>query len=1384
MYRARHIAIWALAAMFQAPAPSDAAVKRNVTWRSEGRGIPWVILHDGVDVPLGGTATEAQGGSAVLADPLSLAGGDFDGDGIADLVCGYASATGGVLTLHHGNPDAIYPDSAPALQRKATGTFTDAPFADAPRMFQLPDEASFLGTGDFDNDGHPDVVTAAAGGSAVYLLRGNGVGGLAPPERLGIPGAITALTTGEVNRADGLVDIVVAIVEPQGPAVLVFEGPHGALRSEPERIALPAPATDLALARLDGSGPADLAVAADSDLVIVHGRDRRLIGNETDRGEVLPPIIESRHLPFAIVSLTVGEFLGDSRKDIALLGDDGLLHLLTPGDERVPVAAFQVTAAAAMRHWSDLDHWWTGALPMLSDPPMPRLSRASAVAPPPRLVTGWVSSLPQDNVVLVDPAHRQVRIVHQLHWRTVVPEALQGGVLATPTQAWLESHAVEPVAFDLDDEPVAVLPMRLNADALSDLVVLTRGPNPLAVGTTASGHTFHVNSSEDWRDKNPGDGKCESTSRSSCTLRAAIEEANAAVGMDGIFFDVSLIQIGSGAGPGYGLPYIEEGLLIDGGPARVELRAGPNVLGAVLEFHSGGNEIRHLVINGLPSLIRIQSGTFAARHSVVEACYLGTDLTGTVARGGAGIELNDSLENTIGGLLPDGGLNGQAMNVISGNNNFISGALAILGDKSSDNEILGNLFGTDASGMTALPNAGDAIHVGGASFNTIRGNLISGNTSLGVSALLADSTLVQGNRIGTTLDDLPLPNAGGVSISDGNNNTIGGPAVGALNVISGNGRNAVAFIGGTGNQVVGNLIGTDSTGAQAVPNGTACANPCPAVGVGGTDMLITANVISGNRSDAVWIEAERTILQTNRIGTASNGRDPLGNGGVGLRLGQFGNGARIGGDAQAGNTIAFNVGAGIYIGNWPVTGNLMRGNSMFSNGALGIDLSPEGVTPNDPLDADSGANELQNSPVLSVDSGGTIRGTLESKPDRAFTIEFFRNRECDASGYGEGETPLGTMTVHTDLNGEADFVAPFVAAAGDFITATATDPEDNTSEFSVCAVAQRPTPTPVPPIGIITGRAYYDANGNGRRDGGEHNLSGWTVFLDANSNGVLDNPAGDGMCSTSAPERCTETDLSGTYAFALPPGVYRAREVRPAGWRQTSTNPSDLVIPASGRSFQDIDFGNVGVGDCDGNRNVTIDEIIRGVNIALGNQALSMCPLFDGTGDGEVTIDELITAVNNALTGIPVPGTPTVPPTPTPSPGVTPATPTPTPSASPTTGPMAPVVTAFTCNGLADCLVEIDESFTLQFSFTDADGNASTWHLTARRGDGTIFDIDHGAISPLSGNGTITRISPGFSCPSGNCPNSVWQIRAMITDTTDLQSELAVVNVTVLGAIP
>jgi len=163
--------------------------------------------------------------------------------------------------------------------------------------------------------------------------------------------------------------------------------------------------------------------------------------------------------------------------------------------------------------------------------------------------------------------------------------------------------------------------------------------------------------------------------------------------------------------------------------------------------------------------------------------------------------------------------------------------------------------------------------------------------------------------------------------------------------------------------------------------------------------------------------------------------------------------SRIGGSvAPAANLIAFNGGNGVLVDTG--TGNPILGNSIHSNADLGIDLGDDGVTPNDGTDGDSGPNGLQNYPTVTSAVSGSIKvkGTLTSTPNASFTLEFFSVDSCDASGYGEGETFVGSLMVTANGAGTASYSAMFTPTVpvGDYITSTATSVGGNTSEFSAC----------------------------------------------------------------------------------------------------------------------------------------------------------------------------------------------------------------------------------------------------------------------------------------------------------------------------------------------
>jgi hypothetical protein len=267
-------------------------------------------------------------------------------------------------------------------------------------------------------------------------------------------------------------------------------------------------------------------------------------------------------------------------------------------------------------------------------------------------------------------------------------------------------------------------------------------------------------------------------------------------------------------------------------------------------------------------------------------------------------------------------------------------------------------------------------------------------------------------------------------------------------------EHGINISGGGGNFILGNRIGTDASGNLALGNRFGILVAGPNNTVGGTAPG-AGNLISGNQNSGVFVANTGTLVEGNLIGTDATASQALGNGGDGVTL--FSSANTVGGvEVGAGNTIAFNSGAGVGVTGVEVASNVIRGNAIYSNGGLGIDIGSnggtDGVTPNDPGDADSGSNNLQNFPVLALALPGettSVTGSLNSSASATFTLDFYASATADPSGFGEGTRYLGSAVVTTDASGNASFQVTLAATtAGEVVTATATDPGGNTSEFS------------------------------------------------------------------------------------------------------------------------------------------------------------------------------------------------------------------------------------------------------------------------------------------------------------------------------------------------
>jgi len=350
------------------------------------------------------------------------------------------------------------------------------------------------------------------------------------------------------------------------------------------------------------------------------------------------------------------------------------------------------------------------------------------------------------------------------------------------------------------------------------------------------------------------------------------------------------------------------------------------------------------------------------------------------------------------------------------------------------------------------------------------------------------SNVIQGNLIGLNASGTSGLGNGdaGIVISGAARNIVGGTTSGARNVISANGAEGIYILnaGATNNVVQGNYIGTDASGMTARGNQLQgiTIDSCSGNQIGGTNSgagnVIAANGAAGFNGGVYVVNSGANVIQGNYIGTAADGVSALGNYGHNIDLQSGATNNIIGGTAAgAGNRIAYaqdSVRCGVRVRNGAYN-NLISGNAIFSNGALGIDLGTFGITAN--TDCESGmtsanANFGQNYPTLSdVYSGTTtrVRGTLDAKSGKSFTLQFFASASGDSSGFGEGQVYLGQTNITLSASScSSNFVAylPVSVPSGWVITATATDTNNNTSEF--CAWVAT---TPLPPVQVTFSNA-------------------------------------------------------------------------------------------------------------------------------------------------------------------------------------------------------------------------------------------------------------------------------------------------------------------------
>lgn len=454
------------------------------------------------------------------------------------------------------------------------------------------------------------------------------------------------------------------------------------------------------------------------------------------------------------------------------------------------------------------------------------------------------------------------------------------------------------------------------------------------------------------------------------SLRQAILESNASLARDTIAF--SIASIPRKIEPKSGLPPITDPVTIDAttqpgysGTPIVELsgkQLSNGEYGLILK--AGLSEVRGLVINQFPGFgIHIEG----PGQNRIESNYVGTDLSGLLPKGNglSGIQILNSDNNRIGG--PGVG------NLTSGNG---WEGVRVWGSLSHSNWIQGNRIGTDANGLSAVPNLLAGLVLAGSSSNSFvgadgndandpkKGNLISGNGLEGIRIYGSNRNIVAGNWVGVnkTGNASLANNESGILIdSNAAENRIGSNAdgindVGERNVIAGNVKAGIRVFNGSESQIAGNWIGIDVDGIRKLPNGSEGilvdgGSWKTVIGSALTTLFPEAarNVVSGNGTFGINVyESHFTRISSNFVGIAPDGQTAVPNaldgilvkGGLTTLIGTDGDGKS---DFLEGNVISGNARNGIWLSNADnssVAGNLL---GLSADGARAVANNHSGI---------------------------------------------------------------------------------------------------------------------------------------------------------------------------------------------------------------------------------------------------------------------------------------------------------------------------------------------------------------------------------------------------------------------------------------------------------
>ncbi len=389
-------------------------------------------------------------------------------------------------------------------------------------VYSVPVSPDFLVTGNFTNDSEKDVVFAAKGGG-LYLMEGNGAGRFGEPQQINLPGPVTALAAGEFRAADGFTDLAVGVTGPGGEALLIFDDGVNGFSNALVQYQLAAPASAIEFGGLDDDSFMDVAAAAGSEVLVVHGWGRKeqvAAESRVERVKVGP----------GVRGLALGQFTWDrqGRSEIAALTYDGTVHVVENG--KLDTRPFS-EAEAAQRTRGNLRAQRTTKVDVESAPSWKPAQAAgwkegkqflgsnlSADLPKPLMRTN-LAYREMDEVMLVGQAQSKLEIL-----RPIGPN----DPAHASDQALVVTDETAKVTLDVESTPVAVLALPRKLNGVTDVLVLDSTSTELDIVPNAPNTTITVDRTDDPAGAGLAAASACTAAGSDCSLRGALQFANLA----------------------------------------------------------------------------------------------------------------------------------------------------------------------------------------------------------------------------------------------------------------------------------------------------------------------------------------------------------------------------------------------------------------------------------------------------------------------------------------------------------------------------------------------------------------------------------------------------------------------------------------------------------------------------------------------------------------------------------------------------------------------------------------------------------------------------------------------------------------------------------------